>query len=184
MSQQSRVEVLLERGLARVTHGSGTPPKLRAALRHAVLGGGARLRPKLCLAVARACDPSTAGEALGGATLAAVALEFLHCASLVHDDLPCFDDADMRRGRPSVHAAFGEPIAVLTGDGLITGAFELLAQPEVDPRYLPQLLRCTARAVGASRGIVAGQAWECEPRVGLGHYHQAKTGAHKQAYNQ
>lgn len=175
LSQGEPIEVLLERGLSRVTAGTGTPPKLRAAMRHAVLGGGARLRPKLCLAVAHACG-ETAGSS-GTASMAAAALELLHCASLVHDDLPCFDDADLRRGRPSVHAAFGEALAVLTGDGLITGAFELLAQPEVEPRHLPQLLACIAKSVGASRGIVAGQAWECEPRVGLGHYHQAKTGA-------
>lgn len=168
-----RVETMLARGLSRVTAGPGAPPKLVAAMRHAVLGGGARLRPKLCLAVAEACGvpANPAVEA------AAMSLEFLHCASLVHDDLPCFDDADLRRGRPSVQAAFGEALAVLTGDALITGAFELLAHPQVDPHSLGPLLGCVARAVGASRGIVAGQAWECEPRVGLAHYHQAKTGA-------
>ena len=79
------------------------PPRLMAAVRHAVFPAGARVRPRLCLAVARACgeDDPPATDA------AAAAVELLHCASLVHDDLPCFDDAAMRRGQPSVHAAFG-----------------------------------------------------------------------------
>ena len=87
----------------------GAPPRLAAAVRHAVFPGGARIRPQLCLAVAMACGDDD--PALADAT--ASALELLHCASLVHDDLPCFDDAAVRRGRPSVQAAFGEPLAVL-----------------------------------------------------------------------
>ena len=95
-----------------------------AAMRHAVFPRGARIRPRLCLAVAAAC-----GEDAPGVTdAAAAAIELLHCASLVHDDLPCFDDADTRRGRPRVHRAFGEPLAVLAGDALIVLAFQTLAQ--------------------------------------------------------
>ena len=85
--------------------------------------GGARIRPRLCLAVAQAC-----GEDQPAVTdAAAAAIELLHCASLVHDDLPCFDDAPIRRGKPSVHRAFGEQLAVLAGDALIVLAFETLA---------------------------------------------------------
>jgi geranylgeranyl diphosphate synthase type II len=113
---------------------------------------------------------------LSGAVAAAI--ELLHCASLVHDDLPCFDDAASRRGRPSVHKAFGEQIAVLTGDALIVLAFEALAHAAVKvPRRLPSLTGIIARSVGAPRGITAGQAWECEPEIDLSQYQRAKTGA-------
>src|ERR1700761_9802643 len=93
----------------------GCPPRLAAAMRAAVFPKGARVRPRLCHAVASACgdDEPDATDAAGAA------IELLHCASLVHDDLPCFDDAPLRRGKPSVHTAFGERLAVLSGDGLI-----------------------------------------------------------------
>ena len=148
-----RIDRALEAALARAAR-RPCPPGLAAALRHAVFPGGARLRPRLCLAVARACgeDEPALAEA------AAAAVELLHCASLVHDDLPCFDDAATRRGRPSVHRAFGERLAVLAGDALIVLAFETLA-------------------VGALAGIAAGQAWECEPRPDRVEYHRQKTGA-------
>jgi geranylgeranyl diphosphate synthase, type II len=111
---------------------------------------------------------------------AACAIELLHCASLVHDDLPCFDDADFRRGRQSVHSAFGEPIAVLAGDALIVAAFQALAEaartPEASARLGP-LVSAISAAAGAPHGIVAGQAWESEPRVPLRRYHAEKTGA-------
>ena len=153
---------------------TGCPPKLQAAVRHAVFPGGARIRPHLCLAVARACgdsDPRLADAA-------AAAIELLHCASLVHDDLPCFDDAPTRRGAASVHAAYGERMAVLTGDALIVLAFQALAHgAEHAPQRLPALVSLLARRVGAPTGIVAGQAWECEPFVALAAYHRAKTGS-------
>jgi hypothetical protein len=95
------------------------PRTLAAALTHAVFPGGARVRPKLCLAVALANDC----DAPALAAAAAASVELLHCASLVHDDLPCFDNAAERRGVPSVHALFGEPIACSTGDALIVAAF-------------------------------------------------------------
>jgi geranylgeranyl diphosphate synthase type II len=153
---------------------AGCPPALAAAIRHAVFPGGARIRPRLCLAVAAACGedhPSVVDAAAG-------AIELLHCASLVHDDLPCFDDAAIRRGRPSVHRAFGERLAVLAGDALIVLAFESLADGcRAAPARLPALLRLIGRAVGTGGGIVAGQAWECEPRAVLAQYQQAKTGS-------
>ena len=143
-------------GLAR---GPEAPPSLLAAMRYAVFPGGARIRPRLCIAVARACGDESA--ALPGA--AAAAIELLHCASLVHDDLPCFDDAATRRGRPSVHKAFGEPIAVLTGDALIALSFQALAHAAAAvPARLVPLVGIVARSIGAPHGIIAGQAWECE----------------------
>jgi geranylgeranyl diphosphate synthase type II len=143
-------------------------------MRYTVFPGGARIRPRLCLAVARACGDDKPD--LSGAVAAAI--ELLHCASLVHDDLPCFDDAATRRGRPSVHKAFGEQIAVLTGDALIVLAFEALAHAgAAAPLRLPAMVRIIARSVGAPYGITAGQAWECEPDISLSQYQRAKTGA-------
>jgi geranylgeranyl diphosphate synthase type II len=96
----------------------------------------------------------------------------------VHDDLPCFDDAPTRRGKASVHRAYGERLAVLAGDALIVLAFETLARGVLNqPQRLPQLMMILSRSVGMPLGIVAGQAWECEPRVSLSAYQQAKTGA-------
>jgi geranylgeranyl diphosphate synthase type II len=152
----------------------GCPPKLAGAIRHAVFPGGARIRPQLCLAVAHACgdtDPALAEAA-------AVAIELLHCASLVHDDLPCFDDAPTRRGRASVHFAYGESLAVLAGDALIVQAFDTLASAAgTSPHRLPGLLRIITSGVGMPFGIVAGQGWESESRVSLVVYQRAKTGA-------
>ena len=130
MALQARDKPDLEAALAAVmaaTAGPECPRQLAQALHHAVFPGGARIRPKLCLAIAMAngCD------SLELAMRAACAIELLHCASLVHDDLPCFDDADMRRGKPSVHRAYGEPIAVLVGDALIVAALEAVATGEL-----------------------------------------------------
>lgn len=152
----------------------GSPPKLAGAVRHAVFPGGARIRPQLCLAVAAACGDDD--PVLSDAT--ATAIELLHCASLVHDDLPCFDDAPTRRGRASVHYAYGESLAVLAGDALIVLAFRTLAAGAVQsPLRLPGLLAMIAGSAGTPFGAVAGQAWECEPRVNLSEYQRAKTGA-------
>jgi len=109
----------IERSLHAALAPGATPPLLSLAMHHAVFPGGARVRPRLCLAAASACggDDPTLAEA------AAAAIELMHCASLVHDDMPCFDDAATRRGRLSVHRAFGEPLALLAGDGLIGMAF-------------------------------------------------------------
>lgn len=149
------------------------PSQLAAAMRYAVFPAGARVRPRLALAVATAC-----GDDQPGLTDAAAAsIELLHCASLVHDDLPCFDDADMRRGKASVHKAFGERLAVLAGDALIVLAFENLAQGTYAPQRLAPLLTIVGRAVGVPTGIVAGQAWECEPYADLSEYQRQKTGA-------
>jgi len=173
MDSMARIEEALQAAVATV-EAPGCPPKLAAALRHAVFPGGARIRPQLCLAVARACGDSDPALADG----AAAAIELLHCASLVHDDLPCFDDAPTRRGRPSVHSAFGERLAVLAGDGLIVLAFQTLALAGArSPARLMTLMATLSRGVGMPFGITAGQAWECEPRVALSDYQRAKTGA-------
>ena len=173
MQVQTRIQLALEAAV-RPGDVAGSPPLLRAAIRHAVFPGGARIRPQLCLAVAQACDEDD--PRLSDA--AAVALELLHCASLVHDDLPCFDDAPTRRGHASVHAAFGERLAVLAGDALIVLAFQALAGGAVaSPARLAPLVVTVAKGVGMPFGIVAGQAWECEPRVVLSDYQRAKTGA-------
>lgn len=168
-----RIEKALEAAIARAADESA-PPKLAGAVRHAVFPGGARLRPRLTLAVAEACgggDPAVVDAA-------ASAIEFLHCASLVHDDLPCFDDADTRRGRPSVHSIYGAPVALLAGDALIVLAFETLARSAVHaPHLLVPLMGAITRGVGMPFGIVAGQAWESEPNPPAERYRCAKTGA-------
>lgn len=173
MKAITRIEQSLAAAIAS-GEGSDCPPRLAGAVRHAVFPGGARIRPQLCLAVAHACgddDPSLSDAA-------AVAIELLHCASLVHDDLPCFDDAQTRRGRASVHWAYGESLAVLAGDALIVQAFDTLARgAAASPHRLPGLLRIIAAGVGMPGGIVAGQAWESEARVSLTAYQRAKTGA-------
>ena len=173
METMTRIEHALQAAVA-AGETPGCPPRLAAALRHAVFPGGARIRPQLCLAVARACGDSD--PALTDAT--AVAVELLHCASLVHDDLPCFDDAPLRRGRPSVHSAFGERLAVLAGDALIVMAYQALALAgSRSPSRMCRVMATVGRGVGMPFGIVAGQAWECEPRVALSDYQRAKTGA-------
>ena len=165
----------LEAALASaLTPGREAPPRLWEAIRFAVFPGGARIRPNLCLAVAGADRCAAPEVALG----TACALELLHCASLVHDDLPCFDDADLRRGKPSVHRAYGQPLAVLAGDALIVAAFEIAAAgASRQPQLLPGLIRGLSTAAGASRGLIAGQGWESEPSIALDAYHRAKTGS-------
>jgi geranylgeranyl diphosphate synthase type II len=177
MDTTTRIERALEAAVSRAQVGTA-PPRLASALRHALFPGGARVRPQLCLAVAQACGDDA--PALSDAS--AVAIELMHCASLVHDDMPCFDDADLRRGRPTVHKAFDEPLALLTGDGLIIMAFEVLAHAtassgEQAPRRLAALVSALVRATGMPNGIVAGQGWESEDDIALAPYHRAKTGA-------
>lgn len=173
MERAARIEAALKRAL-RAPGSETTPPTLAGAMVAAVFGGGGRLRPMLTLAVAEACgDPlPRLSEA------AAAAVELLHCASLVHDDLPCFDDADVRRGRPSVHRAFGEPAAVLTGDALVVLAFEQLARVRrVPASRVLAVMQVVAGGAGHAGGIISGQGWELEPSVELHRYHGAKTGA-------
>ena len=173
MSMPNRIEAALELHFSHI-QAMSAPPRLMAAMRHAVFPGGARIRPQLCLAVAKACGDDA--PALSDA--AAVSIELMHCASLVHDDMPCFDDADIRRGQVTVHKQYGEPLALLTGDGLIVMAYQVLARAgRVHPHRLVELISTISDGVGAPDGIVAGQAWECETKVALSQYQRAKTGA-------
>ncbi len=166
-----RIEHTLSQA-SRLATGPGCPPLLAEAQRYALFPGGGRLRPQLCVVSAIACGD--ARPALADA--AAVALELLHGASLVHDDLPCFDDADTRRGKPSVHRVFGEPLALLVGDAFIVQAFDVLSRAaHAAPREGLELLAVLAQAAGTTRGILAGQAWESEPAAPLDEYHRAKT---------
>jgi geranylgeranyl diphosphate synthase, type II len=173
VSATQRISQTLDAALTSAAS-AGCPPRLAAAVRQAVFPGGARIRPHLCLAVAMAHGDDD--PALSNAT--AAALELLHCASLVHDDLPCFDDAATRRGQPTIHRRFGERLAVLAGDALIVLAFETVAAASLlHVQRLPGLLLTLTRGVGMPLGITAGQAWECEAQVPLREYHQLKTGA-------
>lgn len=173
MDAPARIDRALRATLSRST-GQEAPPKLAAALEHVLFPGGARVRPLLTLAVAMACGDDS--PALSDA--AAASLELMHCASLVHDDLPCFDDAGVRRGKATLHVVYGEPVALLAGDALIVLAFETLARAgAAQPQRLVALIRALAQATGMPSGICAGQAWESEAAVPLDAYHRAKTGA-------
>ncbi|CAL9075013.1 geranylgeranyl pyrophosphate synthase [Musa troglodytarum] len=139
------------------------PERVHEAIRYSLLAGGKRIRPVLCLA---AC------ELVGGrdawAMPAAVAVEMIHTMSLIHDDLPCMDNDDLRRGRPSCHSAFDEPIAVLAGDALLSFAFAHLADPSSYPADASVTTDRIVRAVGelascgGVKGLVAGQVADIE----------------------
>ena len=132
---------------------SGPEANLLRAMRHAALGNGKRMRPFFVLEVGRMFDANETSL-----LRAAAALECIHTYSLVHDDLPCMDDDDYRRGQPTVHKAFNESTAVLAGDALVTLAFGILADPDThsDPAIKLRLIADLAEASGA-RGMVAGQ---------------------------
>lgn len=173
MPLQTRIDAALRSAIARAGS-NGAPAQLSGALDYALFPGGARVRPQICISVAQACGDDRPELA----DAAAVAIELIHCASLVHDDMPCFDNADIRRGKPSVHKAYGQPIALLTGDALIVLAFETIAMAaDRAPDRAAKLSGLMARYTGSPYGICAGQAWESEEKIDLRAYHQAKTGA-------
>jgi len=151
-----------------------SPAKLAKSLKYATIPGGARIRPTILMSVSAAC-----GDEMPLVTdAAAAALELIHCASLVHDDLPCFDDADIRRGKPSVHKKFSEAVAVLAGDSLIILAFEILSGIKgKDPYRALELIEILSKKTGMPNGICAGQGWESESKVDLAAYHRSKTAA-------
>ncbi len=174
--QQARVEALLNARAERL-ESAGTPPRLAAAMRYSLLAGGKRLRPVLCLAfadlVARQSTVSTVAED------AACAVEYIHTYSLVHDDLPALDNDDLRRGRPTNHKVFGEAMAILAGDALLTEAFHLVGSGPEPVRG--QLCRELGLAAGAA-GMVGGQVLDiAEDRPAMLDYltrlHRMKTGA-------
>jgi len=173
------IDARLDAWLANSERHGFVPERLAGAMRHAVLGGGKRFRPFLLIETARLC-----GLADEAALNAAAALECIHCYSLAHDDLPAMDDDDIRRGRPTVHKAFDEATAILAGDGLLTLAFEWIAEAgEAAGRPGPYLAAARALARGAGvRGMVRGQArdlGEAPPAdvAGLECLHAEKTGA-------
>ncbi|AIQ88531.1 Polyprenyl synthetase [Methylobacterium oryzae CBMB20] len=141
------------------------PSRLMEAMRHAVLGGGKRLRPFLAIETARMLGGSEAAALAAGA-----GVELIHCYSLVHDDLPAMDDDDMRRGKPTVHKAYDEATAILVGDALQTLAFEIVADPTWQPeaRIRADLVLGLARASGLG-GMVGGQLLDltAEGRFGV-----------------
>jgi geranylgeranyl diphosphate synthase type II len=133
------------------------PATIHKAMRYSIFAGGKRLRPILCLAAAEACggDPTAALPA-------ACSVECIHTYSLIHDDLPCMDNDDFRRGKPTSHKVFGEGVAVLAGDALLTIAFEILAQTDARGRHkLGDLVKELAGASG-SQWLIAGQVVDLE----------------------
>ena len=154
------------------------PATLHRAMRYSLFAGGKRMRPVLCLAAAEACGGKTAG-----ALPSACAIELVHTYSLIHDDLPCMDDDDLRRGKPTSHKKFGEGVAVLAGDALLTAAFGILAETRPTARYpAANFVRELASAAG-SRFLIAGQVADLEAegkkisRQQLRFIHAGKTSA-------
>lgn len=173
--RQKKIDRALDRLLPKE---KAKPATIHKAMRYSLFAGGKRLRPILCIAAAEAC-----GGKIAAALPAACAVECIHTYSLIHDDLPSMDNDDFRRGRPTCHKAFGEGIAVLAGDALLTVAFEIIAQAEQTRRY-PLRDALTELAVGAgSRKLIAGQVADLEAegkkitRAELRYIHQNKTAA-------
>jgi geranylgeranyl diphosphate synthase type II len=170
---------LIERGLDRyLPKANAKPATLHRAMRYSVFAGGKRLRPILCLAAAEAC-----GGKIGNALPLACALECIHTYSLVHDDLPSMDNDDFRRGRPTCHKVFGDGIAILAGDALLTIAFEIVSNAKPTSRYdISILLREIAVAAGSQK-LIAGQVADLEAegknvkREQLQFIHENKTAA-------
>ncbi|HET9418381.1 MAG TPA: farnesyl diphosphate synthase [Chthoniobacterales bacterium] len=170
---------LIDRALDRYLPNEKTrPTTIHKAMRYSLFAGGKRLRPILCLAAAETCSGKN-----DHALPLACALECIHTYSLVHDDLPSMDNDDFRRGRPTCHKVFGDGIAVLAGDALLTVAFEIVAHAKTTPRYdISILLREIAVAAGSER-LIAGQVADLEAegknvnRAQLRYIHENKTAA-------
>jgi geranylgeranyl diphosphate synthase type II len=174
-TRQKEIDRALDRYLPRA---STKPATLHKAMRYSLFAGGKRLRPILCLAATEACR----GDIKNALPLAC-AIECIHTYSLVHDDLPSMDNDDFRRGRPTCHKVFGDGIAVLTGDALLTIAFEIVSAARPTPRYdISIFLREVAVAAGSQR-LIAGQVADLEAegkkvkRDQLRFIHENKTAA-------
>jgi geranylgeranyl diphosphate synthase, type II len=175
--EQDRGEI--EAGLERLLPPENTEPRsIHRAMRYSVFAGGKRIRPVLCLETARLF--------LGAPDRAipvACALEFIHTYSLIHDDLPALDNDDLRRGKPTSHKKFGEAIAILAGDGLLTLAFEALANSPLTPDRRVQVISEISMAAGTVRGMVGGQVADLEAggkeldERTLEYIHRSKTAA-------
>lgn len=175
IARQKEVDRALDRFLPKALV---PPATIHKAMRYSLFAGGKRLRPILCLAAAKAC---------GGRTSAALplacAVECIHTYSLIHDDLPSMDNDDLRRGRATCHKVFGEGIAILAGDALLTIAFEIAARARIPARYdLRDIFREITTAAG-SRKLIAGQVADLEAegrrinRAQLRYIHENKTAA-------
>jgi len=177
-SHSERTELALDRLL---DSAQMTPHRLHEAMRYAAQGGGKRIRPLLVYAAGQLGNFSEADKT-ASLDAAAVAIECIHAYSLVHDDLPCMDDDDLRRGRPTVHKAFDEATALLVGDALQTRAFEILVNASCDAHVRLKMITLLAAASG-SRGMAGGQAIDLESvgkkldLPGLKQMHAMKTGA-------
>jgi geranylgeranyl diphosphate synthase type II len=183
---EASVTAYFQHLLARQTE---APARLIEAISYTILAGGKRLRPALVLECFHACsndDLSSAAPAIASAhhasaVAAAAAMELIHNFSLVHDDLPAMDDDDLRRGRPTNHKVYGEAMAILAGDAMVSLAFEVLAD-DVEPRLLGRLIHELAHATGPV-GMIGGQALDIDPGYHptqlpeLQRLHRMKTGA-------
>lgn len=176
LSKQARIEQMLNLALPP----SGLAPKLlHSAMRYSALGGGKRVRALLCYATSELCETD-----IGIADAAAGAIELIHAYSLVHDDMPCMDDDDLRRGKPSCHKQYDDATALLVGDALQSLAFELLSKPKLsnNPSQQIVMLNILAKASG-STGMAGGQAIDLASigksltQSELESMHQLKTGA-------
>jgi geranylgeranyl diphosphate synthase type II len=172
-------QIRVEEALRRLVPPESTPPEsIHKAMRYSLFAGGKRIRPILCIAASQAVSASPAGI-----ESAACALELIHTYSLIHDDLPALDNDDLRRGRPTCHKVFGEAIAILAGDALLTLAFQVLAQLDCEPERKTRLIEELALAAGTVDGMIGGQVHDLEgegqhPSVALLEaIHRAKTGA-------
>jgi len=175
-AQQKTVDSALDRWVPAVTD---NPPTIHRAMRYSLFAGGKRIRPLLAIAAAEAIS-----DAPVGIESAACVLELIHTYSLIHDDLPALDNDDLRRGRPTCHKVFGDAMAILAGDALLTLAFEVLARLEgVDAERRVSLVRELATASGTVGGMIGGQVNDIEgegkfPTAPLlDSIHRAKTGA-------
>jgi geranylgeranyl diphosphate synthase type II len=154
------------------------PATIHAAMRYSVFAGGKRLRPVLCLAAAEAC-----GGEFSLALPPACAVELMHTYSLVHDDLPAMDDDDLRRGRPTCHKVYGEGMAILCGDALLTEAFIVIGQTVATKRYNTRDYMTELAVTGGSRKLIGGQVMDLEgegkklTKRDLVRIHEAKTAA-------
>ena len=175
VSRQKLIERALDRYLPKA---NAKPATLHRAMRYSLFAGGKRLRPILCLAAAEAC-----GGKIGNALPPACAMECIHTYSLVHDDLPSMDNDDFRRGRPTCHKIFGDGIAVLAGDALLTIAFEIVSNAKPAPRYDTSILLREIAVAAGSQKLIAGQVADLEAegrnvkRDQLQFIHENKTAA-------
>ena len=171
---------LVDAELDRWAPSESTPPEvIHRAMRYSLFAGGKRIRPILCMAAAR-----TVSDSVAGIETAACALELVHTYSLIHDDLPALDNDDLRRGKPTCHKVFGEAMAILAGDALLTLAFRVLtAMDAVDGGRKSRMALELATAAGTPHGMVGGQVADLEGEgknpdpVLLETIHSAKTGA-------